>query len=188
MVRRRGKTDVTATLPVHLGTRPDRGNDPAALSLLVDAERTFDKVASWRQEQQVTDTTGGTVTVRAEFVRPDRLRTRTPSGELTIVGRSQVRRGADGTLQRTVLPAALDVAFPYLAASAARNAALGREMACAVERCRAVLWESAGRTATYAALVGTRTKLVHDLFMITPSRHTTVRIQDINGRIRIELP
>ena len=188
VVRRRGKADVVVALPVQIGARPDRGSEPAAVALLVDAERVFDKVASWRQEQQVTDTAGGTVSVHAEFVRPDRVRTRTRSSEMTIVGRSQVRRAADGTLQRTVLPAPLQVAFPYLAAGAARNAALGREVACALERCRVVLWESAGRTATYAALVGARTKFVHDLFMITPSRHTTVRIFDINGPIRIELP
>jgi hypothetical protein len=188
VVRRRGKVDVTVALPILLGARVDRGSDPAATALLVGAERAFDKVASWRQQQQVTDTSGGTVSVHAEFVRPDRIRTRTRTSELIIVGRSQVRRGADGTLQRTVLPAPLQVAFPYLAAGAARNAALGREVDCALERCRVVLWESVGRTATYAALVGIRTRFVHDLFMITPSRHTTVHISDINGRIRIELP
>ena len=92
------------------------------------------------------------------------------------------------TVQRAVLPTALKVAFPYLAASAARNAVLGREVVCALERCRVVLWESAGRAASFAALVSTRTKLLHHLLMITPSRHTTVRIYDINGPVRIELP
>jgi copper transport protein len=188
VVRRRGRADATFTLPMQIGTRPDRGTDPAALALLVDAERAFDKVASWRQEQQVTDTTGGTVSVHAEFVRPDRLRTRTRSSEMIIVGRSQVRRSADGTVQRAVLPTALKVAFPYLAASAARNAVLGREVVCALERCRVVLWESAGRAASFAALVSTRTKLLHHLFMITPSRHTTIRIYDINRPVRIDLP
>jgi hypothetical protein len=99
-----------------------------------------------------------------------------------------MRRAADGTLQRTVLPTALQVAFPYLAGSAARKAVLGREMPCALEPCRVVLWESAGRTATYAARIGTRTKHVHHLFMVTPSRLTAVRIYDINGPVRIELP
>ncbi len=188
VVRRRGRDDLTVALPMRLGVGADRGTDPSAMALLVAAERAFDTVASWRQEQQVADGTGGTVTVHSEFVRPDRLRTRSRSSEIVIVGRSQVQRGADGPLKRTVLPSALVVAFPYLAADAALNARLGREVVCAQEPCRVVLWESAGRTATYAARIGTRTKLVHHLFMITSSRQSGVRVYDINDPIRIELP
>lgn len=188
VVRRRGRDDVVVALPVRIGASPDRAADPAATALLADAERAFDAAASWRQEQQVMDRSGGTVTVRSEFVRPDRLRTRTRSSELTIVGRLQVQRGADGIVKRAVLPHDLVVAFPYLAAGAARGAALGREVACASEPCRIVLWESVGRTAAYAARIGTRTKLTHHVFMVTPSRYTSVRVYDINGRFRIELP
>ena len=188
LVRRRGRVDVIAALPMRIGAWADRGTDPAAMALLVAAERAFYRVASWRQEQQVADGLGGTVTVRSEFVRPDRLRTRTRGGEIVIVGRSQVQRNADGSVRRTVLPSALGVAFPYLAAGAARNEMLGREVACALEPCRVVLWESAGRSAVYAARIGTRTRLVHHLFMVASSRSTGVRVYDINGAFRIELP
>jgi hypothetical protein len=144
---------------------------------------------TWHEEEQITDSAGGTVVVEADLVRPDRLRYRTSGGdEGIIIGADRYRRSGAGAWERDTLPKPLAAEGVLQYLKGAEAAVPGRQAHCEVEACRVVLWEARGGAAAFAAWVGAESRRIHRLMMLAPSHHMTLRVSGFDEPVRIEPP
>jgi copper transport protein len=189
ILRRRGVLDRTVGFPLRLGAGPVRASDPRAVRLLADARAAMHRLRAWREVEQIADGAGGLGAAHLELVRPDRMRVRTSAGtEVIVIGTARFLRDAGGAwrLETLARPVPAEGALQYLAN--AQAAVLGRTGACGGETCQIVLWEAPGRTAAFAAWIGTGSLLVHRILMVAPSHFMTATLGDFDAPIRVEPP
>lgn len=189
VLRRRGRLDVSTAFPLRIGRPRAAASDPDALRLLDASRAAMGNLRAWREEEQIADGAGGTVTVEVDLVRPDRLRYRTSGGdEGIIIGVDRYRRTGEGAWERDTLPRPLaaDGVLQYL--RGAEAVVLGRGAHCEAELCRVVSWEAPGRTAAFAAWVGEESRRIHRLMMVAPFHYMTSRVFGFDAPVKIEPP
>jgi|GEM_PF-223736 len=180
---------VQTEFPLIVGEVPPTAS-PQAEQLVREIRIAMSRYRTWREEEQITDGAGNVVRTRFEAARPDRLRYRTSGGaEAIIIGAVRYSRGGAGPWTREPLPQPLALDGPgvtYLAG--ASGVRMGREVPCAGETCRVLLWELERAQARFAARVGVRTHRLHSLAMVAPQHYMTWRPGALGAPVRIAPP
>ncbi|MDR7536685.1 MAG: copper resistance protein CopC, partial [Armatimonadota bacterium] len=188
VVRRRGRPDAVMTFPLVAGRRPEDTGEPEGRRLLERAQAAMAAVSAWREEEHLTDGAGGAATTWYEVRPPDRLRLRTAGGaEVVVIGRRQyVREPGRPWIARDLTGLGpIEGVRAYL--RGAQSARLGRQLPCGEETCQVVVWDAPGRTAAFAAWIGTDFR-IHRLLMAAPAHYMTLRTYDLGASIRIDPP
>jgi len=188
VVRRRGQPDLSTVFPLPVGEAPLRPTDPEAARVLQAATEVMARSFSWRMAEQVTDGVGEGAVTWYEARRPDRLRYRTSAGlEGIIVGRYRYVRFRGGPWRRDVLPQPPPVESPLERyTQGAEGVFRARTLPCGEEACQVVLWEVG--SASFAALLGERTRHLHRLLMVAPAHYMTLHSLALNVPVSIQPP
>lgn len=189
LLRRRGVLDASTRFPLRLGPAGAAPEDATARGLLEASAAAMAAAATWREEDQISDGSGGLVVTSLELVRPDRIRARTSTGvEVVFVGATRYLREGTGPWHRAEMsrPIAADGALQYLRAAA--RVARGRRVPCGAEACRVIMWESPDGEAAFAGWIGEATRRLHRLLMVAPQHYMTGRLFDFDTAIHVEPP
>jgi hypothetical protein len=188
VVRRRGQPDLSTVFPLPVGEVPLRPTDPEAARVLQAATEVMARSSSWRMAEQVTDGVGEGVVTWSEARRPDRLRYRTSAGlEGIIVGRYRYLRPRGGPWRRDLLSQPPPVESPLERYTrGAEGVFRARTLACGEEVCQVLLWEVG--SASFAALLGDRTRHLHRLLMVAPAHYMTLHSVALNVPVSIQAP
>ena len=189
IVRRVGRLDAAAIFPLRLGAPVSPVPDPEARRFFARVQRAVAGIRTWRETQQLTDGSGNVYLTWLEAERPDRQHFRTSTGvEVVGLGAVRYQRSDGGPWKRYTFARPVPVEGPLYYMRDAEGIRLGRSAPCDDEPCRVLLWDGSGKSAGFAAWVGTRSLLVRRLLMLDPTHYMTLHVSRINEPVRIAPP